>query len=245
MSQQRASERVTRQSHCTNCAKAFPVRPGNKGTYCSRSCHYEHRRKVEFDRRAKPCVVCGVRFAKSPARSGPYCSRACFAKARLKEKNYTCPKCSGLKAWAAARCQTCYAKDRTLRDPAPCRQCGHSVSRSPAQWAASARRFGAFCSHACFGKFVTGPQNLAYIDGSNPAVYAATWRTARKAALNRDGFACILCGSSEPLEVHHIDGTTRNDELDNLATLCIPCHRKVHAGAVNVNGSSNRESFGA
>lgn len=61
----------------------------------------------------------------------------------------------------------------------------------------------------------------------------------------RDGYKCVLCGSSVRLNAHHIKPVSlypecRND-LDNGITLCRECHLKQHgtffgAGAANING---------
>lgn len=49
----------------------------------------------------------------------------------------------------------------------------------------------------------------------------------------RDGNKCqnTKCphrGVTKPLHVHHIDGDKMNCNLNNLITLCEPCHRKAH-----------------
>lgn len=53
----------------------------------------------------------------------------------------------------------------------------------------------------------------------------------RLAALERDGWRCVLCNSVRRLEVHHVkslkDGGTH--ELGNLQTLCRACHFLVEA----------------
>ena len=60
--------------------------------------------------------------------------------------------------------------------------------------------------------------------------------------LKRDGYQCVKCNISEkehiintgmPLLVHHIDGNgknakIKNNNLNNLQTLCFSCHTKVH-----------------
>ena len=51
--------------------------------------------------------------------------------------------------------------------------------------------------------------------------------------------ACEMCGKKSidtslgyfrgtKLTVHHIDGNIQNNSLENLQTLCRPCHDKVH-----------------
>jgi len=51
-------------------------------------------------------------------------------------------------------------------------------------------------------------------------------------ALERDRFACVDCGVTEDLTVHHIDKTGQsknpNNYMNNLVTLCRKCHRNHH-----------------
>lgn len=53
-------------------------------------------------------------------------------------------------------------------------------------------------------------------------------------AMARDKFICVDCGEKdyEKLLVHHIDESRKTGELDNslenLLTLCRPCHAKHH-----------------
>jgi excisionase family DNA binding protein len=53
------------------------------------------------------------------------------------------------------------------------------------------------------------------------------WELVKRAILIRDGYTCSKCGAKELLEVHHKDGTSRNDP-DNLNTLCQKCHQEIH-----------------
>jgi 5-methylcytosine-specific restriction endonuclease McrA len=48
----------------------------------------------------------------------------------------------------------------------------------------------------------------------------------RKQALQRDAWRCQICGSPKDLQVHHLTKRSRlgDDVLDNLITLCAPCH---------------------
>lgn len=54
------------------------------------------------------------------------------------------------------------------------------------------------------------------------------WPALRLMAKRRDGFECVKCGSKYRLEVDHIepvrDAPERAFDLDNLMTLCGPCH---------------------
>lgn len=54
------------------------------------------------------------------------------------------------------------------------------------------------------------------------------WPALRTMAKRRDGWQCVKCGSRYRLEVDHIervlDAPDRAFDLDNLQTLCGPCH---------------------
>ena len=54
------------------------------------------------------------------------------------------------------------------------------------------------------------------------------------AALKRDHYKCVQCGSEEYVVVHHLDESRKkrpekmNNNLKNLMTLCKPCHADIH-----------------
>lgn len=63
--------------------------------------------------------------------------------------------------------------------------------------------------------------------------------THHSRALASSSGECRYCGISneehneeygQNLHVHHIDGDSDNNDLDNLAVLCKICHQKVHRG---------------
>ncbi len=70
----------------------------------------------------------------------------------------------------------------------------------------------------------------------------------KQKVLERDNFECQDCGMSQErhidlfnfqLTVHHIDGKGRrckekNNDMDNLITLCVRCHKQVHQELKNI-----------
>ena len=56
------------------------------------------------------------------------------------------------------------------------------------------------------------------------------WRALRMQALDRDGWACVQCGTHKRLEVDHIQPVRTHPELAytlaNLQCLCGSCHTK-------------------
>lgn len=45
------------------------------------------------------------------------------------------------------------------------------------------------------------------------------------------GRECIICGATEDIVVHHIDGDRSNNSLSNLMPVCWSCHFSIHSGA--------------
>ena len=66
--------------------------------------------------------------------------------------------------------------------------------------------------------------------------HGPTYLQNRKLALRRDRYTCTVCGYQSQrrkgevhdLEVHHVDYQGGN-ELDNLQTVCLPCHHRITA----------------
>jgi len=90
-----------------------------------------------------------------------------------------------------------------------------------------------FCSDKCELKWrrkaFVGENNLAWRGGYEPW-YGSNWQEQRRKALERDNYACQICGTSERLEVHHktpvreFEVKEESNKLDNLVTLCKSCH---------------------
>ena len=60
---------------------------------------------------------------------------------------------------------------------------------------------------------------------------ARPWERTRRAAFERDGWRCVECGRPGRLEAHHITALHNGGapyDLDNLETLCRPCHIDRH-----------------
>ena len=50
----------------------------------------------------------------------------------------------------------------------------------------------------------------------------------RPVILERDGHACVACGRTERLTIHHVDHSPKHNEAHNLITLCSTCHMVHH-----------------
>lgn len=78
---------------------------------------------------------------------------------------------------------------------------------------------------------------MRLIPGWNPGEPWTTqapdyWAGLRQVILERDGFACTYCGSTDqPLHVDHVIPRSRGgrDTLGNLTTACRTCNLRKHA----------------
>ena len=53
------------------------------------------------------------------------------------------------------------------------------------------------------------------------------WKKIRTQRLNKDHHRCVVCGSKELLQVHHLNYRLITD-VDMLVTLCKACHQRWH-----------------
>lgn len=129
-----------------------------------------------------------------------------------------------------------------------CAWCEKTLRRKPS---VVSERERLFCDYDCFGSWasvhITGEDSPRW-KGGGELYYGPNWRRQRRKRLEYDDYECQRCGLTvdeskdefgRELEVHHqapvrefYDGDDPPDwevvnDLDNLVTLCLPCHRKV------------------
>lgn len=107
---------------------------------------------------------------------------------------------------------------------------------------------GATRSCGCYKtERMTGPGSPSWDDSitaEERALRARRWRSRqivawRQAVYARDGFRCVKCNHHGDLNAHHLDGfdwcIDARYDVDNGASLCVPCHREYHSryGAKN------------
>jgi 5-methylcytosine-specific restriction endonuclease McrA len=61
-----------------------------------------------------------------------------------------------------------------------------------------------------------------------------SYRKLSRRVLAHDGWRCQRCGTSQNLEVHHVQPRSLlgGDTMENLISLCCRCHRQHHLRAV-------------
>lgn len=67
-------------------------------------------------------------------------------------------------------------------------------------------------------------------------IHKKAYETIRQEVLARDNHECQFCGSSENIEIHHLDGKgseykvrDMNNDKSNLIALCHKCHLTLEA----------------
>ena len=71
-------------------------------------------------------------------------------------------------------------------------------------------------------------ENSEFWRGGKSAPYHKEWKSVRRRALERDGYKCRLCSSTDRIQVHHKIPYRycHSHDLDNLISLCRSCHSK-------------------
>lgn len=79
-----------------------------------------------------------------------------------------------------------------------------------------------YCDWMCMrkGRLVTKKENQSYRNAHTTA------QKINELILQKT--ECEICGKKEKLDVHHIDGDYKNNDPNNLMTLCRSCHNKQH-----------------
>jgi hypothetical protein len=84
----------------------------------------------------------------------------------------------------------------------------------------------------------SGKYNPCYIDGRSFELYGEEWNNKLKEKIRkRDNHICQYCGISqddltEKLIVHHIDYNKKNNNENNLVSVCRFCHAKKHGDII-------------
>jgi 5-methylcytosine-specific restriction endonuclease McrA len=113
-----------------------------------------------------------------------------------------------------------------------CSNCGDEIEVQPIKLETQDNYF---CDFGCYGDWLSetnfGEAHHQYKPNKPTSRFyqTAKWRAARVEALDRDNHTCQGCGETNKLVVHHIIPIADNGpkyDLDNLVTLCRPCHAK-------------------
>ena len=130
----------------------------------------------------------------------------------------SCTGCGNKAGTKTTRCISCRNRDRAKPRP-NCTDCGIEIKLKSVR-----------CLPCHNKRQNKGKSRLRTLFNVSEA-----WRIVRTACFERDNYTCRACehrGSRE-LHAHHCKQWSRYPELrldlDNLLTLCAPCHREHHA----------------
>jgi len=231
---------------CASCGDSFYSEFDKK--YCPRACR---RGGVSFEGEANPnfrgakesteCEICGASFAYYPSgKVGRFC-----------------PNCVENEPWqtppvASGADRPRWNGGNVRRE---CVTCGDTVERYPSGFVSDVVLCSERCRRAWMSETFTGDGHPNWEGGGNEA-YGSGWNALRKAALERDGYRCVVCGTSADdigrnPDVHHIvplrwsvasDVHERADahRLENVVCLCVGCHRKAEFGKISAGSLRER-----
>jgi hypothetical protein len=224
-------ERVS--TECGFCGSSIEVIPAiaekDKENFCDRDCYAAYlstlsgEKSPHYERVEVSCDNCGEKIEKIPS--------------NISEENYCCEECmseafgekysgKGNPSWDGGK------------ENRECDWCGEKYK----EWPSQDKRFcGEQCRAEWFSENFSGEDNPSWAGGYD-GNYGEMWHLRRKEALARDSWKCQECGIAQEecrekhatgLHVHHktpyrtFDSDEEAHALDNLVTLCPPCHREA------------------
>lgn len=229
-------EKLGVEIECENCGDVFKVERRREDTakYCSRECMNAYD-EIE-------CKHCEDVFEAYPSRDRKFCSQECSCKYRT-GKNHP------------------NRKERIKRN---CATCGETLELVPWKDRKSERHFcDSDCRSVWMSEWVSGrytgedhwmheiePEEHPMWKGG-AAPYGVGWNEEKRESVReRDGYKCAICGMGSEehyseydmaLHVHHIvparefDNPEPRNDMDNLVSLCLPCHMKYEGLPLDVD----------
>lgn len=212
---------------CDTCGENIVRKPSDikENNFCDKECHNEFMRGATY--RIKEyhkfnCLNCNEEVELQPSkykRNGKdrkFCSKEC---------SYDYHRKNFVSSEVKVECDNC---KKTIY-----RTKGHIKERN-------------YCSYECMGEHYSkeglfSGENSGTWSGGKKNYYGENWRDMRRKCRERDNYICQDCGVEEhdygmELSVHHLipftifDNYKEANKLDNLISLCEPCHRIRHSG---------------
>ena len=199
---------------CAQCKKDFVI-PGYvfrkkflrgyaKQDFCSGEC--AQASQSELGKSLHKCESCG----KPCVKGNRYCVE-CLPAARIRAGQWS------KHAPIMTECPVCHTEFK-------------------AYWRPKGERYAEFCSRACRDKYhglqMRGELNVRYKDNATAKredrASVNTLYYTKKRVRRRDGDECVICGSTDHVQFHHVDLDPSNNEPMNVVRLCRDCHVEAH-----------------
>lgn len=224
---------------CANCDTEFYSEEDRK--YCSDECREasvsfvgENNPNYRGGKETTDCEICGEKFDYYPSeKPGKYCP-TCVETENWRHQ----PEISGEDhpRWSGG-----------IQEH-KCDVCGDTFERHPNNITGKVAVCSRDCQYDWLSEAFTGDGHPNW-KGGDTGSYGPGWNAVRRQALKRDGYECVVCGTTgEELgrnpDVHHIvpvrafaaspDHTVADAHyLGNVVSLCVVCHRKAEFGGIS------------
>lgn len=236
------NEKTGKYIKCKICRKEFWVFKSrfNKRKYCSRECSILGmigRCNKPKNGKIIKCKECNKNFyiPKYRINKQKFCSAICRKKFEINQGEYiNCKKC-GKKFWVQKRrkntakfCSYECMEERIYRK---CLNCNKKFYIHKSRIDTNR---GKFCSKKCYTKYNIKENHPCWRGGISFEPYGLEFNLKLKLKIRqRDNFICQECKKSEKklkqkLSIHHIDYNKKNNNLNNLISLCKKCHAKTN-----------------
>lgn len=193
-----------------------------------------------------PCFTCGKDFYITPSqiKTKKYCSKDCMNHnlSGLKPKGIhkNCENCKKQFYVPQSRinsskyCSRDCQNHRFEKHKFDCLECGKNCVTS-----FSYRRTKKYCSHECANKAKINDKMRRQKSKATSVLKRGnnSSRKLRSAIFKLKEKTCQICGYNEfdfCLDLHHIDNDCNNNTVENVAILCVICHRKLHKGIIKM-----------
>jgi len=194
-----------------------------KGKYCSVQCYgiVNRIKSISPNSEIRNCFTCNKEFRVSPSiirkGKGKFCSLKCAGIANsIRQKGRKLPKSQILNC--------------------SCKMCNKKFHKNKAQ---IRNGEGKFCSRSCRNKWESiyriGENSVNWQGGLSFEPYSQEFNNILKTKIKeRDNYICQLCNTKtyKHLNIHHIDYDKKNNDEENLISLCIPCHLKTNINRI-------------
>ena len=180
----------------------------------------KEERAKEYNKNPKKCLLC-KKFISYDKRINKFCSRSCAAT----YNNFGRPRNFKEDTLDEHLIEKNNRKNYCNK---LCKYCGKETDNIT------------FCSMECYSNFIKSKRRKE-IDKNR---YLNNYRYDKWYLEEIRGKKCEICENDKwmdkdiPLDVHHIDGDSDNNNLDNLKLICPNCHRqtKTYGGKNKENG---------